>query len=180
MKVLVITLIAAVLGGAGLRPAHAQTCVPAPWNHCGAIAGSQAPWTSREFFVHEGVGIGSVSVGQTLQDAVAVWGQPDAQDNGDEPNVMMFRWNRRPGYTSIITRDGKIAMMFADENPQFRTMNGVIVTVSTMDDVRMRFGDPEEIKVRDNGRIVWYYWHRGFAPTFEHGVVDYIVVFDPL
>jgi hypothetical protein len=48
-----------------------------------------------------------------------------------------------------------------------------------MSDVRARLGAPEETKVRESGRITWYYRHRGIHVVFDHGVIDYVAVFEP-
>jgi hypothetical protein len=138
-----------------------------------------------KFLVREGVGIGDVTVGQTLRDAIAAWGQPDEHDSDDEDDsgAILYTWYMHPGEVNvIIDSDGRIGMLFADRNRQFYTQSGLIVSQSTMSDVRLRLGPPEKTKVHnDTGDITWFYWHRGIHITFNGGgVIKYIAVFEPV
>jgi hypothetical protein len=133
------------------------------------------------FAVQDGIGVGGVFVNQTLAQAEAVWGPPDDQSPGDDD--MHYTWYRHPGdITVIVESDGRISMLFATGNAQFQTPTGLAVKQSAMADVRLRYGEPEEIKSYGSGTITWMYWHRGISVTFYRttGVIEHFTVYASL
>jgi hypothetical protein len=136
--------------------------------------------TADKFTVRDGIGIGSVAAGQTLEDAIAAWGQPDDRDASDEDGVVLYTWYQHPGEILVIIRDGRISMMFAEKSQLFHTQSGLQVNQSTTSDVRARLGAPEETKVRSGGDLTWYYWSRGINVTFAGGVIKYVSVYNPV
>jgi hypothetical protein len=141
-----------------------------------SLAHAQSP-----FYVQDGVGIGNVRAGDTLAAAIAAWGTPDDQDTPSDDGVVIYTWNVHPGeINAAVHPDGRIHSLFADGNSAFHTRSGLVVSQSTMSDVRGRLGEPAKVKMWNDGDQTWFYWSRGINVTFDRSnVIKYVSVYVP-